>query len=74
MKNAISIATVISSVMLIIAILLQNQGSGLGSAFGGETSFYRTKRGAERALFYVTIVLAVIFVACLLGLVLLPQK
>lgn len=74
MKNAISIATVISSVMLIIAILLQNQGSGLGSAFGGETSFYRTKRGAERALFYVTIVLAVVFVACLLGLVLLPQK
>lgn len=74
MKNAISIATVISSVMLIIAILLQNQGSGLGSAFGGETSFYRTKRGAERALFYVTIVLAVVFVGCLLGLVLLPQK
>ncbi len=70
MKNILSIVTVISSVMLIISVLLQNQGSGLGSAFGGESSFYRTKRGAEQALFIATIVLAVIFVSCLIGLLL----
>lgn len=72
MKNVLSVLTVLSSVMLIVAILLQNQGSGLGSAFGGETSFYRTKRGAEQALFYATIVLSVVFVSCLIGLLLLP--
>jgi preprotein translocase subunit SecG len=74
MKNTLSVITVISSVMLIISVLLQNQGSGLGSTFGGESSFYRTKRGAERALFITTIVLAIIFVACLIGLLLVPQS
>lgn len=56
--------------MIIIAILLQNQGSGLGTAFGGESNFYRTKRGAEQVLFYFTIVLAVVFVGSLIGLLL----
>ena len=70
MKNILAIITIVSSIMLTIAILLQNQGSGLGTAFGGESNFYRTKRGAEQALFYLTIALAVIFVGCLIGLLL----
>lgn len=70
MKNILAIITIVSSIMLIIAILLQNQGSGLGTAFGGESNFYRTKRGAEQVLFYLTIVLAVVFVGCLIGLLL----
>ncbi len=72
MKNILSIITVVSSILLIISILLQNQGSGLGSAFGGESNFYRTKRGAEQAMFIATIVLACIFVGCLIGLLLVP--
>ncbi|MBA3678902.1 preprotein translocase subunit SecG [Candidatus Saccharibacteria bacterium] len=72
MRNIISVITVVSSIMLVIAVLLQNQGSGLGSAFGGESSFYRTKRGAEQVLFYATIVLAVIFIGSLIGILLLP--
>ncbi len=70
MRNTLAIITVISSIMLIVAILLQNQGSGLGTAFGGESNFYRTKRGAEQVLFYFTIVLAVVFVGSLIGLLL----
>ncbi|HMS92429.1 MAG TPA: preprotein translocase subunit SecG [Candidatus Saccharibacteria bacterium] len=70
MRNTLAIITVISSIMIIIAILLQNQGSGLGTAFGGESNFYRTKRGAEQVLFYFTIVLAVVFVGSLIGLLL----
>lgn len=68
MRNILSVLTVVFSIMLTVAILMQNQGSGLGAAFGGESNFYRTKRGAEKALFYFTIVLAVLFVGCLLGL------
>lgn len=67
MKNMLSIVTVVTSVLLIISILLQNQGSGLGAAFGGEGGVYRTKRGAERALFIVTIVSAVVFVVSLVA-------
>lgn len=68
MRSALVASTIITSVLLIIVILLQNQGSGLGTAFGGESGFYRTKRGAERALFYMTIALAAGFVASLVGL------
>ena len=59
----IDIIQVISAVALIIAIILQNRGTGLGAAFGGEGNVYRTKRGMEKVLFYATIVLAVIFFA-----------
>ena len=49
------------SVLLVAAILLQQRGSGLGSAFGGEGNVFRTKRGVEKMLFYATIGLAILF-------------
>lgn len=73
MKSLLSILVVVSCIMLVTAILLQNQGSGLGTAFGGESSFYRSKRGAEKVLFVLTIILAVVFVGSILGLLLLPN-
>jgi len=51
----------IAAILLIIVILLQQRGSGLGSIFGGQSSFYRTKRGIEKFLFFATIILACIF-------------
>ena len=57
----IKIAQVIVSILLIVAILLQNRGTGLGSAFGGSGGVYLTKRGLEKKLFIATIVLAVLF-------------
>ncbi|MFH1145964.1 MAG: preprotein translocase subunit SecG [bacterium] len=52
---------VIISILLVIAILLQQKGSGLGIAFGGDDSVYRTKRGVEKGLFVFTIILAFLF-------------
>lgn len=51
------------SVMLIATILLQQTGSGLGGAFGADnfSSGFHTRRGLERTLFYVSIVLGVLF-------------
>jgi len=47
---------------MIISILLQQKGSGLSSALGGGGGAeYSTKRGADKFLFYATIVLAVLF-------------
>lgn len=57
----ITIAQVVVSILLIIAILLQSRGTGLGSAFGGSGGVYLTKRGIEKKLFIATIVLAVLF-------------
>lgn len=57
----IKIALIVVSLLLIIVILLQNRGAGLGSAFGGAGGVYLTKRGLEKKLFTATIVLAVLF-------------
>jgi preprotein translocase subunit SecG len=55
------IIQIVLSVLLVAAILLQQRGSGLGSAFGGEGNVFRTKRGVEKTLFYATIGIAVLF-------------
>lgn len=57
------------SVLLIGAILLQQKGSGLGAAFGGSSNIYTTKRGIDKALFRLTIILSILFFgAGLIGL------
>lgn len=52
---------IIISILLIATILLQAQGAGLGSTWGGGGESYHTKRGVEKTLFGATIVLAVLF-------------
>jgi preprotein translocase subunit SecG len=53
---------IVISVALIVLILLQTKGSGLGSLFGGsDSSIYTTRRGLEKTLFNVTIGVAVAF-------------
>ena len=69
----LNIIQVVTSVLLIISILLQQRGSGLSSAFGGEGNVYRTKRGVEKRLFVVSIVLAVVFLLSSLVNVILPK-
>jgi preprotein translocase subunit SecG len=63
MSNIITIAQIAISVLLIVAVLLQQQGSGLSATFGGDGNAFRTKRGVEKGLFYATIVLGVLFLA-----------
>ncbi|HUG95566.1 MAG TPA: preprotein translocase subunit SecG [Pleomorphomonadaceae bacterium] len=52
----------ILAVSLTVAILLQQRGAGVGGAFGGEVTAYRSRRGIERTLFRLTIVLAGLWV------------
>ena len=62
MKTVFLVAQIILSVLLIGAILLQAQGSGLGATWGGGGESYHTKRGIERVLFAFTIVGIILFV------------
>jgi preprotein translocase subunit SecG len=58
----LQIVQIIISICLITAVLLQVKGQGLGGIFGGSDSgIYKTRRGAERTLFNLTIVLVVLF-------------
>ena len=55
---------IILSILLIAAILLQQRGSSLGGAFGGDnfSSAFNKRRGAEEFLFRFSIVVAILFV------------
>jgi len=71
-KQVIFLVQIIVASLLVLTILIQQKGTGLGGTFGGELAFYRTKRGAERLLFYLTTFLAFLFIASsIVGLVIL---
>lgn len=57
----LSILEIITAVVLIILILLQMQGSGLSSAFGGGGEFYRSRQSIEKILIVATIIFSVFF-------------
>ena len=60
--SLITIVQLIVSILLMVSILLQQRGSGLSGVLGGDDSVYRSKRGAEKTLFYASIVFAIIFI------------
>lgn len=71
MKNFFLVLQIITALLTIVLVIIQSKGTGIGSAFGGDMGFYGTKRGAEKMLFGLTIVLATIFVISSLAAVLL---
>jgi preprotein translocase subunit SecG len=70
----LQIVTVGSSVLMILAILLQQRGASLGAGFGSSGELFTTRRGIDKNLFDVTIVLAVIFVLSILVGLILPAS
>lgn len=63
MQNFLIVAQMVLSVALVAAVLLQIRGGGLGGIFGQPDSVYRTKRGVEKVIFQLTLVLVVLFAA-----------
>lgn len=62
MVTYLNIALIIISVLLILSVILQSKGAGLGGLTGADTgSIFTARRGVERTLFWITIVLSVIF-------------
>ncbi len=62
MQTYFSIAQIVLSIALVLAILFQVRGGGLGGIFGQASTVFRTKRGVEKTLFQLTIVLAILFI------------
>ncbi len=61
MNTPITIIQLSSALLMTLSILLQQRGSGLGLTFGGGGNVYRTKRGIEYILMWITIVTAALF-------------
>jgi preprotein translocase subunit SecG len=74
MERFLDIALIITSVALIISVILQSKGAGLGGLTGADTGgVYTARRGIERTLFWVTIVLSAIFFILAITTVLLTR-
>ena len=62
MQTYLNVAQIVLALALIFVILLQVRGGGLGGIFGQPDTVYRTKRGVEKTLYRLTIVLVALFI------------
>ena len=62
MLTYLNVAQIVVALALILTVLLQVRGGGLGGIFGQADTVYRTRRGVEKTLFQFTIALVVIFI------------
>jgi len=59
----LGIAQIIISIALVACVLLQQRGGGIGVVGGLQTQFYGTRRGLEKIIFWLTIILGILFIA-----------
>jgi preprotein translocase subunit SecG len=64
-QTAVRIIQIVLCAAVILFILLQVSGAGLGSAFGAPSSgaSFKTRRGVEKLIFNITIIFVVLFSA-----------
>ncbi len=74
MARVLDIALIITSVGLILGVILQSKGAGLGGLTGADTGgVFTARRGIERILFWVTIGLSILFFALVIAIILLSR-
>jgi preprotein translocase subunit SecG len=62
MEDFLNIALIITAVALILSVILQSKGAGLGGLTGSDSGgVFTARRGIERVLFWITIVLSIVF-------------
>ncbi len=61
-QKILIIVQIVACAILVVSVLLQNRAEGLGKMFGGGGEVFRTKRGLEKVLYYVTIVLIIVLI------------
>jgi preprotein translocase subunit SecG len=59
--NYFNLALLVLSLLLIGLVMMQAKGSQWGSIFGSDAGVYRTRRGVERTIFNLTIVVSTLF-------------
>jgi preprotein translocase subunit SecG len=61
LRDFLSLAQILVSSVLIVLVLLQVKGTGFGAALGGQDSTFRTRRGMQRSLHRMTILIVAVF-------------
>ena len=70
--SILQLTTIVTGVLMVLSILLQQRGASLGAGFGSSGELYTTRRGLDKNLFETTIILAVFFVLSILAGLLIP--
>lgn len=63
----------VSAVISVLLILLQQRGASLGAGFGASGELYTIRRGLDKSLFHATVVSVLIFVLSILGILIIPS-
>ena len=71
MKETLQIIQIVIAIAVVVLVLIQSKGGGFASGIGNSISFYRSRRGLEKVVFIITIILGISLVANSLILVLL---
>lgn len=72
MTSFLQVTQIVAGILLVIAVLLQHRGTGLGGAFGGEGMSYRSRRGIEKLLLRASVLFATIFILAVVAQLLIP--
>ena len=70
--NFLEVVILVSAILTILLILLQQRGASLGAGFGSSSELNTQRRGLEKSLFITTIATSVIFVSSIIGLLIIP--
>ncbi|MCK9493967.1 MAG: preprotein translocase subunit SecG [Dehalococcoidia bacterium] len=62
LRDFLSIATILISTLLIVLVLMQVRGTGFGAALGGQDASFRTRRGMQRSMHRLTILVVIVFI------------
>ena len=68
--DTIGYVTVISAMITVLLILLQQRGASLGAGFGASGELYTTRRGIKKRIFQTTVLTATVFVMSILASIL----
>jgi preprotein translocase subunit SecG len=75
MINILDGALILTSIALVVSIILQSKGAGLGGLSGSDTGgVFTARRGIEKTLFWVTIIFSVLFFLLAIVLVILSAR
>ena len=62
MEDLFPVITLVSAVLLTIFILMQSRGASLGAGFGGSSEIHTSRRGVDKTIHQLTIILAFVFI------------
>lgn len=73
LTSLLDTTVLITAILSVLLILLQQRGASLGAGFGASGELYTERRGLEKSLFVTTVVVVMLFVLAILGILLIPS-